>query len=151
MSNLNKKFKQILDDIEQNIKDKDDLEYIKVQIFNLYNLFFDEISKIEGTINKKMSMVENMQANLEDRVEILQSKLSNMENDLYVDEEEDSDFSIVCPYCNNEFIVEFDELKDEVKCPECNNIIELDWGENDCEDDCGHNCSQCNHDDEDDM
>ena len=45
MSDFNAKFKKILNDIEENIQNKDDLEYIKVQIFNLYNLFFDEINR----------------------------------------------------------------------------------------------------------
>ena len=34
MSNLNVKFKKILEDLEQNIQNKEDLEYIKTQIFN---------------------------------------------------------------------------------------------------------------------
>ena len=78
-------------------------------------------------------------------------EIKTMEKELYIDE--DSDFSITCPYCNNEFIVECEELKDEIECPECNNIIELDWGDGcSCGDDeCGHDCSHCHHDEEDDM
>ena len=73
-----------------------------------------------------------------------------MEKELYLDEE--CDFSITCPYCNNEFIVDCDELKDEVECPECNNIIELDWGDEcDGHDGCDGHCSHCNHEDEEDM
>ena len=37
----------------------------------------------------------------------------SMEKELFV-EDEDCDFSITCPYCNNEFVVDYDELKDEV-------------------------------------
>ena len=150
MSDFNTKFKKILNDIEENIQNKDDLEYIKVQIFNLYNLFFDEINRIDELTTKKIETITNTQSQMEKRVEKLQNQLSSIEKELYLDEEE-YDFSIVCPYCNNEFIIEHDEKAKEVRCPECNNIIELDWEEN-CEDHegCNHNCSECEFDDEED-
>lgn len=162
MSNLNVKFKKILEDLENNIKNKEDLDYIKVQIFNLYNLFFDEVNRIEEMTASRMETVAAAQAELQEKVENLESELKSMEKELYIDE--DSDFSITCPYCNNEFIVECEELKDEIECPECNNIIELDWGagcscgdecdcgdECSCDDECGHDCMYCHHDEDDDM
>jgi hypothetical protein len=153
MSNLNAKFKKILEDLEQNIQNKEDLEYIKVQIFNLYNMFFDEINKIEDNTTIRMEAIAVAQAALQEKVEKLENEMKAMEKELYIDEE--SDFSITCPYCNNEFFVECEDLKDEVECPECNNIIELDWGDEcgcGCEDEeCGHDCSHCHHDEEDDM
>ena len=162
MSNLNAKFKKILDDIEQNIQNKEDLEYIKVQIFNLYNMFFDEVNKIEESTMSRMETMAIAQATLQEKVEKLEDEMKSIEKELYIDE--DSDFSITCPYCNNEFVVECEELKDEIECPECNNIIELDWGDGcscgdecDCgdecscgDDECAHDCSHCHHE-EDDM
>ena len=41
MSNFNSDFKNVLKNLENNIKDKEALEIAKVEIFNLYNLFFD--------------------------------------------------------------------------------------------------------------
>ena len=150
MSNLNGELKKILEELEQNIQNKEDLEYIKVKIFNLYNLFFDEVNKIEEKTVSRMETIAGTQAALQEKVESLENELKSMEKELYVDEE--SDFSITCPYCNNEFIVECEELKDEIECPECNNIIELDWGDEcDGHDGCSHGCSNCNHDEEDDM
>ena len=158
MSNLNVKFKQILEDLENNIQNKEDLEYIKVQIFNLYNLFYDEIAAREEELTKRMESLAATQAAMQEKVETLENEVKSMEKELYLDE--DSDFTITCPYCNNEFIVECEDLKDEVTCPECNNIIELDWGDEcSCGDDCDcedgecsdHNCSHCQHDEEDDM
>ena len=149
MSNLNVKFKKILNDIEENIKNKEDLEYIKVQIFNIYNLFFDEINEIEQKTTDRMAVIAKTQAELEEKVQTLENKLSGMEKELYLDEE--SDFSITCPYCNNEFIVDSDELKDEIECPECSNIIELEWGDDCCDGGCEHDCAHCNHEEEDDM
>ena len=150
MSNLNVKFKKILEDLEQNIQNKEDLDYIKVQIFNLYNLFFDEINRIEDMTASRMETIVGTQAVLQEKVETLENEIKSMEKELYIDEE--SDFSITCPYCNNEFIVDCEELKDEIECPECNNIIELDWGdENNGHNECEHDCSHCNHDEDDDM
>ena len=153
MAELNIKFKQILDDIEKNLQNKEDLEYVKTQIFNLYNLFFDEIEKIEETVSTKMEIMAGTQAALQEKVEKLESKINSMEKELFIDDEE-SDFSITCPYCNNEFIADYDELKDEVQCPECSNIIELDWGEENEKEGCNGNCYGCNlheKDDEEDM
>ena len=68
MSNLNIKFKKILEDLEQNIQNKEDLEYIKVQIFNLYNMFFDEINRIEEMTASRMETVAAAQAELQEKV-----------------------------------------------------------------------------------
>ncbi len=127
MANLNVKFKKILEDLEENIQNKEDLEYIKTQIFNLYNLFFDEMNKIEEKAVSRMEAIACRQSSIQEKVENLENKIKSMEKELYIDEE--CDFSITCPYCNNEFVVDSEEIKDEVQCPECNNIIELDWGD----------------------
>lgn len=152
MSDFNVKFKKILDDLEANIKNSEDLEFVKVQMFNLYNLFFDEINRIEESVSSRMTTIAGTQAILQEKVESLQSKMSNMEKELYMDD--DSDFTITCPYCNFEFAVEFEELKDEITCPECNNIIELDWGDDEHSCDCGgcnHKCHEEHNDDNEDM
>ncbi len=150
MANFNVKFKKILADLEENIQNKEDLEYIKTQMFNLYNLFFDEMNKIEEMVATRMETIAGTQAIMQEKVESIENKVKSMEKELYIDE--DCDFSITCPYCNNEFVVDSDELKDEVECPECNNVIELDWGDecnehNGC---CGDDCSHCHNDNDDD-
>ena len=68
--------------------------------------------------------------------------------DIDPNEDEDYDFEIVCPYCNQEFVADIeDELKEEIECPECHNKIELDWdGEDD--DCCSGGCCGCGHHDE---
>lgn len=149
MAELNAKFKQILNDLEENLQSKDDLEYVKTQMFKLYNLFFDEISRIEETVATKMETIVGTQSILQEKVENIENKVKTMEKEFFLDDE--SDFSITCPYCNNEFIAEYDELNDEIQCPECNNIIELDWGEEDEENKgCSGNCKGCTHHNEED-
>ena len=84
----------------------------------------------------------------------MQQVIDNIEKDIY--SEDGFDFEIVCPYCENEFIIDVDENKTEVKCPECQNIIELDWSgdvEDDGEQGTCHGgscqgCSGCSDDDD---
>ncbi|MBO4815377.1 MAG: hypothetical protein J5507_00065 [Clostridia bacterium] len=150
MADLNVKFKQILSELEENIKNQEDLEFIKTEMFKLYNLFFDEMTRVEEMAYTRMETIAGSQAALEEKVENLENKLSSIEKELFIDDEE-SDFSITCPYCNNEFIADYDKLKDEIVCPECNNVIELDWGDKiDEPEGCNGNCSGCKlHEDED--
>ena len=156
MSNLNIKFKQILEDLEKNIQNKEDLEYIKNQIFNLYNLLFEETNRIEEMAVARMETIAGTQAIMQEKIEELENKINGMEEELFIEDE--CDFSITCPYCNNEFVLETEELKNEIECPECSNVIELDWNDecgcgcDDCHDEaCGHDCSDCHCDEEDDM
>lgn len=144
MSNLNIKFKKFLEDLEQNIKNKEDLEYIKVQIFNLYNLFFDEISKMEDATSSKLETLLENQIVLQDKIGNLRNDIRLIRNELYADE--GSNFAIMCPYCNNEFTLESEELEDKVECPKCKNIIELNW-----EGELKSDYLNCRHDEDDDM
>jgi len=126
MANINTKFKKILSDLEENIKDEQELEYVKAQMFNLYNILFEEVNKIEELANEKIAAILEIQVQMEAKVSKLEQDLTELQKDIY--EGEDSEISILCPYCNNEFVLEMDELREEIECPECNNIIELDWG-----------------------
>ena len=152
MSNLNSEFKKILKNLEENIEDKKALEAAKVEIFNLYNIFFEEVTKLEELANSRVAEIAESNSKLEEKMSKIDKRLKDIEKDIYLDEEddEDYDFSITCPYCNKEFVVEMEDLKDEVVCPECENTIELDW-EHHCDDDdcscCDHHC----HDEDDDM
>lgn len=151
MADITKKCKKIIKDLESNLKDPADLEFAKEQVFSLLESFLEEIEKIQETAEKRVDKLIQNQSELDRR-------LSTIEKDIY---EEEGDFEIVCPYCNNEFFVDYDELKDEVTCPECNNTIELDWNEEhdcscchgDCEDEC--DCEECDdcedYEDDDDM
>ncbi len=155
MSNLNSEFKNILETLENNMKNKEDLELVKVQMFNLYNLFFDEMSNLENLANSRISELAQRQAGLEETLKSIEKEVKNISVDIY-GEEDDKDgeynFTIACPYCNEEFTLEMDELEDEITCPNCNEVIELDWG-HDCDEgncsSCGHGCHH--HDEDDDM
>lgn len=148
MPNLNSSFKEILSDLEKNIKDKEDLEYVKVQIFNLYNLFFEEITNLEELANNRVAEIARTQTSIDEKIDEITKGLKSIEEDIYgeenEDEDEDYEFSVLCPYCDKDFVVEIDEIEDEIVCPLCNNKIELDWGD-DCDCDCGCDCDDCDH------
>ena len=118
--------------------------------------------KIEDVIKELEQNLES-QKELEFKTEKMQAIIDKMEDEFFVDEDEEEalSFEIACPYCNYVFETELNELKEEITCPECNNVIELDWNcdcEEDEEDSCSGGCSCCNHgcsedeyDDDDDM
>ena len=154
MSNLNSEFKNILETLENNMKNKEDLELVKVQIFNLYNLFFDEVTNLENLAKSRISELAGKQAEMEETLKSIEKEVKNISVDIYGEEEcEDGEytFTIACPYCDEEFSLDVDELEDEVKCPNCNEVIELDWG-HECDEgscsSCGHHC---HHEEDDDM
>ena len=140
MSKFSEKYKSIIKDLEDNIKDKDDLEYIKEKLSVLFMDFLNEIESITDMCDAKLKEIEQKQKQLEEKATRLEESVQKMENDIYLTD--NYDFEIVCPYCNYEFVTEFDELKKEIKCPECNNTIELDWNEEE-EEGCAGNCACC--------
>lgn len=119
---INKNFEDLMEDLQKNIENPKDLEYVN--------------KRLSRTILEIMTELNNRTSNLE-------KKISKIEDELYItDDSEDYSFEIVCPYCNCEFEAEIDELKTEITCPECSNVIELDWHEHEDED-CHGNCSCC--------
>lgn len=158
MSDFNSNFKIILKNLEDNIEDKEDLEVAKVEIFNLYNSFLDEVTELEQTMNKKLLAIAESQLHVEEQIKAINKSIKNIEKDIYMDdytENEDCDIEIKCPYCNETFSADMNDITaSEIICPECNNTIELDWGEENhgCSDDGCDCCSHdCHHDEDDDM
>lgn len=160
MADLQERLKSVVEELENKIENKDTLEFVKTQIYNLSLIFLDEIDRVSEMNMKKMDALAEKYREINDRVEGIEDSVKHIENDIYMecDEGEEFDMEIVCPYCNNEFVADFsEELKDEITCPECNNIIELDWNKEehscgccDCGDEehgeCSGNChGDCNH------
>ena len=143
MSDLQQKFKSILDDLEKKLKNQDDIEYVKGQIYKMYTTFLDEFDRLEETSNKKIDSLLERYTAIEQRMNEVEETMDKIEKDIYINHEDEEEFEINCPYCDAQIIVDFsDELKESINCPECNNIIELDWGN---EEDCEHDCSCCGH------
>lgn len=152
MANIKNKLNEILQDLEKNIKNKEDLEYIKSQIYNVSILFLDELDKLAELNLDRLNVMIDREKELGKRIGAMEKVISNIEKEMYISPE--CDFEIICPYCNEEFVEDFsDGMKSEVRCPECDNIIELDWHEDDgcgcgCEHDCHDGCEDCDDEDE---
>ena len=152
MGTIKTEYKSFLDDIEKNIKDKDDLEYIKKRFASFIDVMLDQIDYILDYKKDEISKLEETQKELEANMKQIKQVVDNIERDIYDDE---FDFEITCPYCNYEFFIDVDENKTEIECPECGNMIELDWsGDTDePQDNCNGNCQGCSgcNDEDDDM
>lgn len=152
MGTLKNEYKSFLDDIEKNIKNKEDLEYIKERFSSFLDIVLDQIDHIMDYKKEEIEKLEETQNKLSSQIGQMQQVISNIEKDIYA--EDGFDFEIVCPYCNYEFIIDVDENKTEIECPECQNMIELDWsGDVDEKEDkgCSGNCHGCQGCDEDEQ
>ena len=141
MSDLKGKYKKILEDLENNIKNPEDLVYAKEKFMELTLIFMDIIDRLTLLTDARIKEMEERQEEINNRINNVQSAIDEIEGDIYEDDE-NYEFEIVCPYCNYEFTTDIaDEEKEEIKCPNCNNIIELDWNgeeEYSCLGDCSH-------------
>lgn len=131
---IGKEFKRFIKDLKDNIKTKEDLNYILERSEVLFDVVLKEINEHVEKEEKRLKRIINKQKKQENRMEEIESKMEylneNIENifkDIY--EEEYEEFKIKCPYCNIEFNADIDENESEICCPECNNIIELDWND----------------------
>ena len=155
MGLLKNEYKSFLDDIEKNITNKKDLEYVKSRCTSFLDVMIDQMDYIMTYKKDEIEKLEETQKQIEERMSKMQQVIDNIEKDIY--SEDGFDFEIVCPYCNYEFIIDMDEDRTEVTCPECNNIIELDWSGDieEHEDGCSGHCCGCagcdDEDNEDDM
>jgi len=152
MAELSKNYKKIVSEIEEKIKDPKELEFIKGKISELTIMIMDTIDNLVESNEKGKK--------LERKIDIIQNSLEKIEQDIYIQDDEDEEddcecefcgdhmhdndyeFEILCPYCDYEFITGKEtDLKKEIECPNCHNLIELDWEES-----CSGECNECkNH------
>lgn len=126
VDDLAKEMHEFIKDLKENIKDPIILDYLLKRTEKLFDVTFKQIEKIVDYKEEELAKIEKKQDIHSKRLHEMENKLKNMYNDIY---EEETDFEITCPYCNNKFDAEVDETINEINCPECNNIIELDWSE----------------------
>ena len=143
MGSLKNEYKSFLDDIEKNIKDKEDLNYIKQRFVRFMDAVLEEMDYISSYKAEQIEALEKSQKEVQEKLAKMQTVLDNIEKDIY--SEDGFDFEIICPYCNYEFFIDVDENRTEVECPECKNTIELDWdgGIDDDHSGCSGNCGGC--------
>jgi hypothetical protein len=155
MSELSKKYREIMDEIDSRFTNEEDLKFVKSKISDISIIFIDIIDRMSEIVDEKVSNIEKSQTALENKLDKVQGVIDEIEKDMY--DENSTDFEIVCPYCNNEFFSEinYDE-ENEIECPSCHNIIEIDINA-DIDDEnygCSGGCNRCkgcnrNNDEED--
>ena len=147
MSDMNGRYKQIIEDLEKNIKAPEQLDFVKEKFSELSMLFVDMLDRVTRLTDNKIQEIETKQQEIINKIDSVQSIVDEIESDIYEGEDENYEFEIVCPYCNYEFTADIeDENKEEIQCPECNNTIELDWNleeEFGCSGSCSHCASSC--------
>ena len=156
MSDLKKKYNEIMKNLENNIDNPETLDYAKKQLNLLANAFLDEMENMEKATETKFKEIDKKQKAIEQKMSFMESTLNGIEKDIY-EMDESYDLEITCPYCEYVFVLdEENSNKTEIQCPECNNIIEIDWDGESFEDGCSGHCSSCgggclDEEDEDDM
>lgn len=131
---LANEMKKFVKDIEENIENPKDLEYILKRSETLFDVVFSEINKLADREAERLKEMRKKQKHNEKRMDELENKLHYLDENLdYLIKDiygnEDGGFKITCPYCNYEFNLDIDEDEVEILCPECKNIIELDWND----------------------
>lgn len=116
---LDKKFNEVIEELDKNMESKSDSKYAKMVITELTLVYLDEIYKLELDYEKRLKICN---ARLKD----LEQRLTGLEDEIF-DESDEEFFSVTCPYCNANIMVSSFEHDSEIECPECKNMIELDW------------------------
>ena len=144
LDDLKKELLSFIKDINNNIKDEEDLLYITKRLDQFVDGILKQTEKILDYKEKELSSIMSIQEIQNFKLQELQNKVENICEDIYEDDIED-EFQISCPYCGSEFNAYIDNEISEISCPECSNHIELDWSGNP-EDEhygCSGSCSQC--------
>ena len=139
MSDLVKRFQDIMNDIESNISNEKEREYVNKKITEISMLHMEVIDNMADIIKNKIENIEKNQKVIESNINKIEASVTGIENDIYDD---GFDFEIVCPYCNTEFTADV-EAKTDIRCPECQNVIELDWNADQFSGCCSGHCSSC--------
>ena len=98
---IGNEMKSYINDLKDNIKNKEELNYLLDRTEKLFDSIFNELNKYADEEEKKLKELKTKQKRQEKRMDEIETKME------YLDE-------------NNQ---------DEIYCPECNNIIELDWSD----------------------
>lgn len=140
IKDLKNEMNNFMQDIETKITNQEERDFILDRTAQLFNVIVDEMENVLDYKTNEIQALESKQKEIDGKMDDMEAALKNITRDIYEDEE---DFEIICPYCNNEFDADVDENVTEVVCPECENTIELDWGIEE-DNNCNGNCSGCN-------
>ena len=83
MAELSRKFRKIISDMEKNFENKNDLEYAKSQIANMFLIFMDTIEMIVSNNESKMQQIMDNQENINKKISKIENSVNKMEKDIY--------------------------------------------------------------------
>ena len=83
MIELKKEYKNFMDDIQKNIKDKEDLEYVQERFAKFLDVVLDEMDRILDYKEEQMNELEQMQKEINKKFTQIQKTVDNIEKDIY--------------------------------------------------------------------
>ena len=81
MVSIKNEYKSFLDDIEKNIKNKEDLEYIKKRFADFLEVVIEKMDYILDYKEEEMNKLEEKQNQIEAKISSMQKMIDNIEND----------------------------------------------------------------------
>lgn len=148
MDKMGKEYRNILNNLEERLKDNPDLEYVKSEFTNLFMLFFNEVDSLRELYEEKILTILDRQSYFDEKISTIEEKTKELEKEILyneeddqmirnllnssnknIDEYEEQECEVCCPYCGEIFFIDLEEVRDEVSCPYCNKVIELDWND----------------------
>ena len=80
MSDLNNKYKNIINEIEEKIKNPEELEFVKGKFTELSVFFIDIIDKLTSMTDARLSEIEENQREIDNRILKVQNIVNNIED-----------------------------------------------------------------------
>ena len=75
MSEMSEKYKQIIKDLEENVKDPETLEFVKEKVADLSILFVDMLDRVTKLTDNKVQEIEEKQMEILNRINSVSSSI----------------------------------------------------------------------------
>ena len=93
MNKIKNEYKSFLNDLEKNIKNEEDLAYIKKRFCDFFDVILDQIEAIADYKNEQIEEMEKRQIAIEEKIQKMQGILDNIEKDIYLEDGFDFDLA----------------------------------------------------------
>ena len=86
MSEMSGKYNEIMQELESNIKDPEELKFVKDKFSDLSMLFVDMLDRITKLTDDRIQEIETKQQEIMGKIQSVQSTVKGIENDISEDE-----------------------------------------------------------------